>query len=191
MTSLVISGSVVPALGSRRARLRPVMLRRGAHRHSVDHRLSGVDRRHRRLRHAAGRLAVSRAADRTTPWWDRPHYRRHAASKARTARPRSLEKHTAHLRHGKRTMNLTAAELKTPVRNPGAWFNLIVAVCLLNGGNLLLDYIAKNSGMAVHLFYRRLSFLLLLVSARPFLSTYGHWRACRWRWLIRSWSDCR
>lgn len=66
-------------------------------------------------------------------------------------------------------MNSTAAELKTPVRSPGAWFNLTVAVCLLNGGNLLLDYIAKNSGMAVHLFLSPAFFLALACLGSAFL----------------------
>jgi multidrug transporter EmrE-like cation transporter len=50
-----------------------------------------------------------------------------------------------------------------------AWVNLIVAITLVNGGNLLLDHVAKNSGMAVHLFFSPSFFLAIAFLGSAFL----------------------
>jgi multidrug transporter EmrE-like cation transporter len=39
-----------------------------------------------------------------------------------------------------------------PAPNVVAWGNLLVAIALLNGGNLLLDSIAKDAGITIDLF---------------------------------------
>ena len=66
-------------------------------------------------------------------------------------------------------MTSTASDTEAPVASPGAWFNLLVAVSLLNAGNLLLDNVAKKSGMAFHLFLSPAFFLALACLGSAFL----------------------
>jgi multidrug transporter EmrE-like cation transporter len=66
-------------------------------------------------------------------------------------------------------MTSTTSDIEAPVPSPGAWFNLVVAVSLLNAGNLLLDNVAKKSGMAFHLFLSPAFFLALACLGSAFL----------------------
>ncbi len=63
----------------------------------------------------------------------------------------------------------STSDMEAPVPNPGAWFNLVAAVSLLNAGNLLLDNVAKKSGMALHLFLSPAFFLALACLGSAFL----------------------
>jgi multidrug transporter EmrE-like cation transporter len=50
-----------------------------------------------------------------------------------------------------------------------AWVNLLVAISLLNGGNLLLDDVAKDTGIALHLFASPIFFLAIACLGSAFL----------------------
>ena len=50
-------------------------------------------------------------------------------------------------------MTSTTTELVQPTPNLAAWVNLVGAISLLNSGNLLLDNVAKGSGISFHLLF--------------------------------------
>jgi multidrug transporter EmrE-like cation transporter len=66
-------------------------------------------------------------------------------------------------------MTSTASVTEAPVPSRGAWSNLIVAVSLLNAGNLLLDNVAKKSGMDFRLFLSPAFFLALACLGSAFI----------------------
>ncbi len=49
-------------------------------------------------------------------------------------------------------MRSATRNIAMPTPNLAAWGNLAVAIALLNGGNLLLDSIAKDAGITLDLF---------------------------------------
>jgi multidrug transporter EmrE-like cation transporter len=49
-------------------------------------------------------------------------------------------------------MRAATRDIAMPAPNVVAWGNLLVAIALLNGGNLLLDSVAKDAGIALELF---------------------------------------
>jgi multidrug transporter EmrE-like cation transporter len=49
-------------------------------------------------------------------------------------------------------MRSATRDIAMPAPNVVAWGNLLVAIALLNGGNLLLDSIAKDAGITIDLF---------------------------------------
>jgi multidrug transporter EmrE-like cation transporter len=48
-------------------------------------------------------------------------------------------------------MTSATKDIAVPAPNLAAWGNLLVAIVLLNGGNLLLDSVAKDAGTALEL----------------------------------------
>jgi multidrug transporter EmrE-like cation transporter len=50
-----------------------------------------------------------------------------------------------------------------------AWMNLVIAISLLNGGNLLLDDVAKEIGVTLHLFLSPIFFVAILCLGSAFL----------------------
>jgi multidrug transporter EmrE-like cation transporter len=49
-------------------------------------------------------------------------------------------------------MTSATKDIAVPAPNLAAWGNLLVAIVLLNGGNLLLDSVAKGAGITLDLF---------------------------------------
>jgi multidrug transporter EmrE-like cation transporter len=49
-------------------------------------------------------------------------------------------------------MTSATKDIAVPAPNLAAWGNLLVAIVLLNGGNLLLDSVAKGAGFTLELF---------------------------------------
>jgi multidrug transporter EmrE-like cation transporter len=49
-------------------------------------------------------------------------------------------------------MTSATKDIAAPAPNLAAWGSLLVAIVLLNGGNLLLDFVAKGAGFTLELF---------------------------------------
>lgn len=58
---------------------------------------------------------------------------------------------------------------ETPESVSASWVNLVVAIVLLNGGNLLLDDVAKDTGIALDLFFSPLFLLAIACLGSAFL----------------------
>ena len=83
-------------------------------------------------------------------------------------------------------MTSATRDIAVPTPNFAAWGNLLVAIVLLNGGNLLLDSIAKGAGITPRpVLVARSSFSPSFASVSRSSSMCGRWRGCRWRWPIR------
>jgi multidrug transporter EmrE-like cation transporter len=66
-------------------------------------------------------------------------------------------------------MTSATRDIAVPTPNFAAWGNLLVAIVLLNGGNLLLDSIAKGAGITLDLFLSPIFVLAIVCLGLAFL----------------------